>query len=509
MSSNDSVGLQQRAACGKAFFDKLRMCACAFAAACALCLGLAMAPQTAWAYFSLAPVDIYLGQAYVSLQEGNSASISCGLSMESEAQAPGCGMAECPQLCGGLTTPDGVLGGCQDANGWCTCMGSGYNTYYTNVTVSSDNPGVARAMYSGGVLTVTGYAPGQATLTLCASLRQHNDGYATMTVEVTAIPEPEPTPVAEPESGSDAGSSSASGSGSGSTSGAGSASSASTSGSGSQSSAGSSGSSSVSVDKTSVAAAESTEDRKAEVNEVEQETESGDKILLVEATDAVRCSEELAKVVGTSGRCTFWKGGTIDAPAISWTFFGEDLDPAGNLDMDLGVTVSNGGTGALADALKEAGVSAIVMEWAHEGALPAVASVYVRCEGMYDDGTALKLFYYNEADGTFVQMLDGIEVLSSYAAFGLDHCSTWALSTDDLTGVTVQGAAAASQGADAASDKVISDIARVNSGGAQAGAPWLAAVIAALVVVAAAAAFFALRMRKRNARAIEPDEVAE
>jgi hypothetical protein len=443
----------------------------ALAIAVALCCG--MLPVPAWAYYSLAPVQVYLGSSSLSLTSGDSASIGCGLSIASEGQTIGCGMAECPQGCGDLTTPSGVKGGCADANGWCTCMGTAYSTYYTNVAVYSDNPGVARASYSGGVLNVVGYGAGSATLTVTASLRQHNDATAYVTVHVS-----DPAP-----------------SSSGGTSG-GSATSEGASVSGTAASASGDPAAAVTVSPTGVPAASATVAATDEKNETVVQAADGTKALIVQANDAANCADELAQIAGTDGSCTFWTGSSSDKPDISWTFKGRDLDPAGNLNMDLDVTVSEKGTGAVADALANAKDS-LVMEWKHTGALPGKATVYVRTSGKYADGTSLSLYCFDDATQKFDLVKSGVAVANGYASFDMDHCSTWVLSTDDLT--------AYSATSDGDGQGVVADIAKVNTEGASNGLPWAALIGGIVAACAVVAIGVAVLVRKKRAQAIEPD----
>ena len=143
------------------------------------CLMLFLPAVSAYAYYSLPGVSISLSQSAVSVQGGQSQTISVAVSPLQESQLPGCGMAECPQACG----PD-----CLDPNGWCVCAGTTYQTYYTQVSVSSSNNAVAQASYSAGTLSITGVAAGSATITISASLAKHVDSAAYVSVTVTAAP---------------------------------------------------------------------------------------------------------------------------------------------------------------------------------------------------------------------------------------------------------------------------------------------------------------------------------
>ena len=161
-----------------------RILGSALAVGLAATLSLGGVPGVAWAYFSKPAPSISVAGG-VSVASGSSTTIACTVSPEAESQLPGCGMAECPQACDGLVKPgDSKPGGCLDANGWCTCAGTGYYTAYTSVQVSSSDPSVARASYASGVLSIVGYRPGTATISISASLSKHAPSAASTTVTV-------------------------------------------------------------------------------------------------------------------------------------------------------------------------------------------------------------------------------------------------------------------------------------------------------------------------------------
>lgn len=459
----------------------------ALAAALLLACGLCF-PAQAFAYFSKPAVGVYLGAGSVSLTAGQSTTVSVSVDMWSEQQLPGCGMAECPQACSGLVNPDtGVLGGCLNADGWCTCAGTTYSTYYTQLSVMSSNPSVARATVSGSSLSIQAYSAGSATLTVYSSLSKHQEGSASMTVNVSAA--------------SSAGSGGSAPTGSGSTSpGSGTGSAASGSAGAASGSGSTGGGVSVSAAGTSAtaAAAAAVEASGGEEREVvEIEAEDGTKTLVVEAKDAKTAEESLREVAGTEGTVTFWSGGTLESPSISWTFNGVDLDPEGDLSFDPTVVVNSSGTGDVAALLGDVD-DAIVMDFAFSGQLPAPAQVYVRASGVYDDGAVVDLYSYDPDAQCFQSEQEGIEVQDSYAVFTLEHCSVWALSQTDLSALEMP--------ADAAADEVDASTVNVQ---ADSGAPYLVAigVVAAVVVVAVVVAL-AVRSRRKAAAAADDGEAA-
>ena len=443
-------------------------------------------PAQAWAYFSKPAVGIYFGSTSVSMTTGSSQSVGLTIDPASEQQLPGCGMSICPEACGGLVNPStGELGGCLNDAGWCTCAGTTYYTAYTKVSVSSSNPYVARASYSGGALSIQGVSAGTATITVRATLSKHVDSSASMTVKVS-----DPAP-SKPSTDTSSGSGS-SGSGSSSSSDSGSSTSTSSGSGSSDSGKVTVSSSGASVVAAAAAAAEQQGKDGQEQEVVEIETEEGNKIIVVEAKDAATAKEELAKIAGTEGTCTFWSGGSMDSPSISWTFKGTDLDPNGDLSFDPGVTVTNKGTGEVAELLDEAD-DAIVMDFVHSGDLPAPAEVYVRASGVYEDGQVLTLFVYNEDAHKFEKVQEGIEVTGGYAVFTMDHCSTWALSAEDLTSFELT----AEEEAEAEAADVDASTVDIH---AQDGTPLvIAGVVAAVVVIAVVVGVVVARRRKTAA----------
>lgn len=440
------------------------------AAALAALLCVWVTPTSAFAYFSKDPVSISFGSSSVSVAAGSSATVSLSVSPMSEQQLPGCGMAICPQECNGLATPDGVVGGCLNDAGWCTCGGTTYYTAYTNVTVSSSNPYVARASVAGSALTVTGVSEGTATITVYGQLDKHADASASMQVTVGAA--------------SSGGSAGGSGSGGGTGSGGGS-----DSGSGSGSGGG------VSVTDTgasvTAAAAEAAENEEAPV--VEMETEEG-LVIVVKATDAASAAEELGKIAGTEGTCTFWVGDSMDSPQVSWTFKGTDIAEGADLAIDPSVSLSRKGTGDVAKLLADVD-SSLVVDFAHSGALPGPAEVYVRASGVFDDGQTVSLYCYDEDARKFTLEQTDVEVKDGYAVFTIDHCSTWALSDEDLTALELADDEASDEG-----DEGTQTSASQVDVKPQDGSGFLiAAAVVAVVVIAAVVAVVVMRRRRAGA----------
>ncbi len=438
-------------------------------------------PGVAWAYFSMPAPSISVAGG-VSVASGSSTAIVCTISPESELQLPGCGMAECPQACDGLVKPgDSKPGGCLDANGWCTCAGTGYYTAYTSVQVSSSNPSVARASYASGVLSIVGYQPGTADISISASLSKHVPSAASVSVTVYDNAPTPSTPSNNSGSSSDSGSSSVSGSGSGGTGGAVSVTAV--------------GGTSATAAAAAAAAASGSEE-----SVVEMEAEDGSKTIVVEAKDASTAAEELGKIAGTKGTVTFWSGGTLGSPAISWTFKGENIAEGADLNIDPTVSVSKRGTGDVAKLLADVDKT-IVMDFAHSGNLPAPAEVFVRASDVFADGDELSLFVYNEETKKFERVQDAVAVADGYATFTIEHCSTWALSKEDLTKLELPAG-------ETAADAGETDAAQVNVHAAS-GTPYVIAIAVVAVVAVAVAAAIVVRRKKAAVAADAPEEAAQ
>ncbi len=381
------------------------------AAALAVALVVAFLPLSkAAAYYSFGTVSVTTGNSSLSVTTGSSAQTSLTVTPASDDQTLGCGMAKCPQVC----TSDGALEAgytCFDSNGQCTCAGRTYSTYYPEVSVQSSNSGVASAYVSGNTLVVTGHAAGSATITVNASLRQWESNSTSVQVTVT-----EPVVVDDRDT-----TQGGSGNG-GKTTTPESATTASESGS------------AVAVPE----AAEATDSRDDAVNETVVETVAG-KVYKVERNAHLDTAEQLAKIVGTNDQLVIWSGSSSDKPDYSWTFTGGDVDAdRAKTAFDATITVSKLGTGDVSNIMKQAH-DGVVLEFSHKGMLPGLASVYVKVSGTYADGAELSLFTFNEQEKRFeLAQADKVRVEGGYASFKIDHCSTWALSNDDLSTLTVQ-----------------------------------------------------------------------
>lgn len=448
--------------------------------ALALMLLLAAAPcfigvRPAHAVISFGEVAVSLPSSAV-VTAGQTTSVSCVVTPASHAQLPNCFTTYCPSGC-----EFGSSGGCLDADGQCTCFGGGYTTYYPNVSVSSSNPAVARAAYSGGALVITGYTPGTATITVRADLRLWTSAAASVAVTVTE-------PAAPSTGGSEGTEPSGSGSASsGSASGAGSA----AQGGVSVSSQGVSATSSAGKVATAVVSGGQAVVEEGAADETQPAVHSAE----VGQVDAL---ELLASIAGTEDEACFWQGPNADEAEYVWTFSGQALADAdlGAFDaLDLTVNDLTSENERLAAALGKVAYRAVGFE--HEGALPCAATLGVRVSDAFANGTRLALYFYDEAADALVLVEKGLEVTEGYVTFSLDHTAVWVLSDD--TGLEGPLASADDEQEDA--------VAQVPDEENQSAMPVAALLAVALGVVVIAAAGVAVA-RKRRAGAIAPDAQA-
>lgn len=234
------------------------------------------------------------------------------------------------------------------------------------------------------------------------------------------------------------------------------------------------------------------ESRDDEVNEKEMETDGG-KVILSECNSHLDAPATLAKIIGTSDQVIFWSGSSSERPDYSWTFVGDDLsEDAADKPFDPTIEVSKLGTGNVANIMKQA-KDGLVLDFAHSGDLPGEASIYVNVDAAFEDGTTLKLYCFDPEAVAFGEAEAETTVEAGYASFKLTHCSTWALSTDDLSSYQLQETntpGAVKQSTTGADAETIGSDAGVGS--------WLVPAAAAVVALAVVGAVVVLVVRRKK-----------
>lgn len=398
----------------------------------ALVLAASMAPAQAWAYFNRGSVSVALGATSLDVQAGSASSVTVSITPSSDNQTEGCGMPKCPQGCSET---------CTDENGQCRCAGADYRTYYPSATATSSNASVAVAVYSAGTLTVYGKQEGEAVITVRASLRQFTDAQATLSVKVSGT--------AEGVAASGA---------------------------------------NVEVPE---AANVEQEDRAAVV----EKTVMGRPVHMVRVSDSCDARAALASLAGVDGDVTFWQGDTYYHPAYSLTFAGSSYEADEVFGFSPELEVLTEASGSLNQPLS--GLSEfVVVDFAHQGALPAPATVYVEADKVFAGEQDIALFSYDEAAKEFVREDAPARMSGGYATFSVQEGKTYVVSSRDLTteaNAVVTGGAGSMQGESCCS----SDAGAVEGSGLP---PFAYAVIGVIcgAVLAAAGVTGALSRRKKQ-----------
>ncbi len=400
----------------KQFFISLIAAALALAG----CFGFSV---TSYAYFNFGTVGVSLGASSVNLSSGSSETVSVSLNPTSHDQLLGCGMEMCPQECGNYPDRD-----CLDANGQCTCNGKTYSTYYTDVSVSSDNTSVATASYSGGALKITGVNEGKAVITVTGSLRQWTAGSATVAVSVS-------------------GSNSASSDGESS----GASWSIDSSGSSNSSNASSSGNNN-NVTATPVGGTDNAQgeiqDTEGEVQEQEaqeQETqeeeaeESDNEITVIDSDKGtiymvpvtpgiLQGKEQFEEIMGREDAYVdFQVKDEVGNILYAWEFCGKDITRAE--DMDFGIEYSQTPFDGCSYGSSD---NSLYLHFAHEGEFVGKASIFLNVAEYFSDDDVLNLYRYDPETDTIELVAEGLAVENGYVTMELTEGGYYILTTEDL-----------------------------------------------------------------------------
>jgi hypothetical protein len=332
-------------------------------------LALALcAPAPAFAYFNRGSVGVSTGVSAVTVEAGETVDVSVSFDPASDAQTKGCGMPKCPQSCSAE---------CADANGQCQCGGTDYETYYPDAVATTADASVATARYDAGRLRVTGVGAGTTTVTVTGSLRQFEDGTATVAVTVEGKASGATVSSAQAETPSEA-----------------------------------------SVD---------IEDR------AEGATVSimGRSIRYVKLTDSVTrddVDEAVAAVAGVDGDLTFWTGDTYYQPVFSATLTGTDW---GGGAFSPWASVAYEPEGELTQPLDgQAGFVSVAFSEPEAWGGPVL--VFVQTQGAIDDGADARLYSWDSDSKQFVAEDAEVVVQDGYASFSVQEGKTYVISTADL-----------------------------------------------------------------------------
>ncbi len=396
-------------------------------------------PAPAFAYYDRGAVGVETGVAQVSVQAGDTASVSVTVTPSSDDQTVGCGMPKCPQGCSSS---------CADENGQCTCAGTEYTTYYPTLSAVSSNAGVATAVVDGGKLTIYGRSAGTATITVNASLRQFTDGQATIEVAVTGEAD-----------------------------------------------------ASVPADFGEVDLPDAADVSSAKADIVKQ-TVMGRPVWSVRLNDAVDPMEQLQEMAGVDGEVVFYEGDTMFHPDYSVTFVGTAYAADDLNYVNPALSIEREATQELTQPLADAQDFA-VLRFAQQGQFPCSVTTYAYVGDIFADDAAVALYSYDSTNRTFVRESIDVSIVGGYAMFATDMGKTYVLSAQDLsgTGVVASSASSASDGgscctSDSCATNTTGDACGCSTNDGIPVVPIVAGVI--VVIAAAVVAAFVVRRHRRN-----------
>ncbi len=384
------------------------MLAVALVMAC--CFGFSV---NSYAYWFFGTVGVNLGKTSVSLTSGQSETVSVSLSPASSDQLPGCGMEECPRICGDKNCYNNEYG-------QCICNGSTLSTYYPTATVSSDNTSVATATYNNGAVTITGVGAGEATITVVGSLRQYYDSpEQTIAVNVSA----------------NTGGYSAS------------IDSSNPSSSGSSGSSGNSGDAGDTVAVTQVDGTENNDagDAEGEVEEIEdeeenteEEAEEEDGITMVESdkgtiwfvpiTGLPQGKEQFETIMGDESQYVdFQLKDDAGNVIYAWEFWGSDVERAEDM-----VLTFESSRDAFEDCSYGSSSDSLYLDFAEEGEFVGKTTISDRVSDYFSNGDVLNLYRYNPEDDTIESVAEELAIDSGYVNMELEEGGQYILSTEEL-----------------------------------------------------------------------------
>jgi hypothetical protein len=533
----------------------MRLAALAFALAVALFACMAL-PAQAHATVNLGTVGVAVPES-ISLDSGQTGQVAVACDPAYSDQYPNCLNDYCPSGCDFGKEGDGVA--CEDKTGQCTCYGYKSARYYPSCTVSSSNPSVVRASWSDGMLSVSGYRAGTATLTVVPSLRLFSSLPATIQVEVTEPPAPEPaqpaqsasekqgeTPAPQATPAPKAKQAAPSASGGDASSGKGSVSASSTksgkgSGSGAvavTSSKGASSATSGSSGNTSgrsgagtivsvIEQADSGEQAAGDSAEVPEGTVSSDAVRKLEGKTAV--GKDLAEAAGTTKVVTLWGGKDAESPDFMLVVAGANIPV--DVDEKLEIDVHEADDKQLAEQLGGIEYAAFTIDGVKK--LPCTTQVFWRTTNAFANGKVVNVYHFDRESGTFKKIHKNIKTGEGYACFNVIDGGEYVIAErDDLDAKTSEAERAAddekaaSDGAgsapqaksegtkDAEGPVSAEDGATAGQGSSEAGAgdagdasplkkmpPWSAPVGATAAVAAAGVATYSVRRKNAAAAA--------
>lgn len=359
-----------------------------------------MIPNAAFAVVNLGTVSVSM-QGSVSVASGSSVAVAAYANPAYSDQLPNCMNSYCPSGCDFGNTGQS----CEDkATGQCTCYGYGYSRYYPSCTVSSSDSSVARASWSGGTLSIAGYAPGTATITVYPSMRLFSSAPAS--IEVNVYGQQATAPTVTPSTGG-----------------------SSDSGSGQVSAAPAAQPKAASV--VSVVSSIAKGDGSSDSGEVES-AEAEDTFHI--GDEGVSIPELLAQYAGTDKVLSLWGGDNEESPQYIWEIPGSKLSADADLNVDLTISKLAASEGKVGELLSGATYSAFTIP--HEGDLPGTMQLFWRTADLIDNDAVVDVYWFDEASSTFEKVYSNLKTAEGYVCFNVAKGGTFVVSEDsDLEGI--------------------------------------------------------------------------
>lgn len=146
----------------------------------------------------------------------------------------------------------------------------------------------------------------------------------------------------------------------------------------------------------------------------------------------IKLEKAVFEQVKASGKTfTIHVAGSDGKDLYSWTFDGSEITDT-TIDVNLALTVSSSEDN---QAIKEAlgGNQGTVLSFAHEGNLPAKATVKVDVSASFQPGETAYFYYYNPELNVMQAMGDGYVVdENGYVEVSITHCSDYVLTKTQL-----------------------------------------------------------------------------
>jgi len=340
------------------------------------------------------------------------------------------------------------------------CAGTTYQTYYTEIEVSSGNTSVAKASYSSGSIKIQAISPGSATISVTGRLRQFNKGTASIQVEVTEKAAETTTKAAETttkaaetttkaaettakittkaaETTTKASDTAAKAAESTTQNAA-----AGTQASNSQSSSGgiavspvqsSTASAAQTVNGTTVSAESSLESSLAGESVLSGEitgSESGDsasssiqsekgRILFVPIQSYPIGLAELTEIQGQEAYVVFQMQDSSNTVLYSWELYGQKVLVAFDMNYSIEITKQESAGGQSGNM--------IWLQFAETGEFPAEAQINIRVEDVFSAGQMVVLYQHNGDGQAAVKLQEGLQTENGYIGIQLSHGGTFYL----------------------------------------------------------------------------------